>query len=255
MYMENRSKLVTILTVVYNGEKTISRTMDSVLNQTYGNIEYIVIDGLSQDGTLEIVRSYQERFDRIPGRFLRIVSEKDKGMYDALNKGARMARGELVGQINADDWYEPNAVEIMAAMYMREAYDVAWGNIRIKARLGDIVKKAKIGRIWTTSGFCHPAMFSRRSILVQYPYALESMYDDFDFITQARQKGLRLRVINEVISCFSTTGMSMQRNKGIKEVFRRTNVTYRIYRKYGMSRLYYFPKLAMEFAKYLMGDD
>ena len=245
--------LVTIITVVYNGQKSIRRTMESVLNQTYDDIEYIVIDGASEDGTLDIVRSFQERFDSAMGRSLRIISERDSGMYDALNKGARMAHGELVGQINSDDWYEPNAVETMVGLYKQEKYDVAWGSIRIKAKIKDIIKHARIGRIWTTVGFCHPAMFSRREILLQYPYALESMYDDFDYVTCIYRKGLCVKVVDEVIACFSTSGMSMQKDKGLREVFRRTNLTYRIYRKYGMSCFYYFPKLIMEMAKYILG--
>ena len=105
--------LVTIISVAYNSGKTIARTIESVLNQTYGNIEYIIVDGASKDDTVQVARQYQQAFDAQPGRSLTILSEPDKGMYDALNKGARMAHGVLVGQINTDDWYEPDAVETM----------------------------------------------------------------------------------------------------------------------------------------------
>lgn len=103
--------LVTIISVAFNSEATIARTIESVLNQTYENIEYIIVDGASQDKTVEIAKSYQAAFDKRPGRTLTIISEPDKGMYDGLNKGAKLAHGELVGQINTDDWYEPDAVE------------------------------------------------------------------------------------------------------------------------------------------------
>ena len=245
--------LVTILTVSYNAEKTIARTIESVLNQSYKNIEYIVIDGASTDGTVEIAKEYQKAFDEIPGKSLRIISEPDKGMYDALNKGANLAQGELVGQINADDWYEFDAVETMVDFYKREHYDAAWGSIRIKKKSGDMIKHAHIGKLWTTSGWCHPAMFSRREILLSFPYPLESMYDDFDYITAVYQAGQKVLTIDKVISNFSTGGMSMQKGKGLKEILRRTNISYRIYRKYGMSKLYYFHKLVVETAKYLMG--
>ena len=245
--------LVTILTVSYNAERTIARTIESVLNQTYPKIEYIIIDGASTDGTVEVAREYQKAFDETPGRTLRIISEPDKGMYDGLNKGARFAYGELIGQINADDWYEPDAVETMAGFYEKEHYDAAWGSIRIKKKSGDIIKHAHIGRLWTTSGWCHPAMFSRREILLAYPYPLESMYDDFDYITAVYRAEKKILTLDKVVSNFSTGGMSMQKDKGIREVFRRTNITYRIYRKYGMSRLYYFHKLMMETVKYILG--
>ena len=174
---------VTIITVAYNSEKTISRAIDSVLNQTYGDIEYIIVDGASTDRTVEIAGKYQKIFDKTPGRSLIILSEPDKGMYDALNKGARLATGEIVGQINSDDWYEKDAIQTMVDLYEREHYDAAWGSIRIKKASGDMIKHAHIGRLWTTTGWCHPGMFSRREILLKYPYALETMYDDFDYIT------------------------------------------------------------------------
>ena len=247
----NNNMLVTIISVAFNSEKTIARTIESVLNQTYGNIEYIIVDGASSDNTVRVAQQYQSAFDEAEGRSLRIISEKDKGMYDALNKGARMATGELVGQINTDDWYEPDAVETMVRFYEQEQYDAAWGSIRIKKPTGDMIKHAKIGKLWTTSGWCHPAMFSKRQTLLDFPYPLESMYDDFDYITAVYRAGKKVLTLDRVISNFSFGGMSTQ--KSLKEVFRRTNITYRIYRKYGMSRLYWFYKFGMEFAKFILG--
>lgn len=139
--------LVTILTVALNSETSIARTIESVLAQTYDNIEYIVIDGASTDSTVEIAKGYQSMFDGTPGRSMTIISEPDRGMYDGLNKGAQMAHGELVGQINADDWYEPDAVETMVKLYEKEHYDAAWGSIRIKKKSGDMIKHARIGKL------------------------------------------------------------------------------------------------------------
>lgn len=245
--------LVTIITVTYNSDKTLSRTIESVFNQTYDNIEYIVVDGGSKDGTIEVARSWKQKFSETPGKTLTIISEADKGMYDALNKGACIAHGQLVGQINSDDWYEPDGVETMVKFYNETHYDVAWGSIRIKKPSGDMIKHAHIGKLWTTSGWCHPGMFSRKEILLAFPYPLESMYDDFDYITAVYRAGKKVLTIDKIVSNFSTGGMSMQKSKGLKEVFRRTNISYRIYRKYGMSRLYYVHKLMVEMAKYLLG--
>ena len=111
---------VTVLTVSFNAEATIARTIESVINQTYRDIEYIVIDGASRDDTASVTRSYVERFNAMEGRSMTVISEPDKGMYDALNKGARLAHGEIVGQINADDWYEPDAVQTMAELRSEE---------------------------------------------------------------------------------------------------------------------------------------
>lgn len=243
--------LVSILTVSYNSEKTISRTIEAVLNQTYPNIEYIIIDGASTDKTAEVARSYQKQFDNTPGRSLLVVSEPDKGMYDALNKGAKLAHGVLVGQTNADDWYEADAVKTMVELYKTTHYDVAWGSIRVKKPTGDMIKHAKIGKLWTTSGWCHPAMFSKKKTLLEFPYVCESMYDDFDFITAVRQTGKKIETIDRVISNFSFGGMSTK--KSLKEVKKRVDILYRVYRKHGFSRLYYVHRWIIEMAKYALG--
>lgn len=245
--------LVTILTVAFNAEATIAKTIESVLNQTYDDIEYIVIDGASKDKTVEVARKYQKVFDITPGRKLIVVSEPDKGMYDGLNKGARMAHGELVGQINADDWYELDAVETMVNLYKKEKYDAAWGSIRIKKKTGDMIKHAHIGKLWTTSGWCHPGMFSRREILLQFPYAMESMYDDFDYITAVRQAGKKIITIDKIVSNFAFGDGGQSTKKSLSEVKKRVGITYGIYKKYGMSKGYWLYRWAYEMAKYLVG--
>lgn len=245
--------LVTILTVSFNAESTIARTIESVLTQTYEEIEYIIIDGASKDKTVEVARKYQAVFDSTPGRSLIIVSEPDKGMYDGLNKGAQMAQGELVGQINADDWYESDAVETMVDLHQKENFDVAWGSIRIKKKSGDMLKRAHIGKLWTTSGWCHPGMFSRREILIQFPYALESMYDDFDYITAVHQAGKKIVTTDKIVSDFTFGDGGQSTKKSLREVKRRVDITYGIYKKYGMSRGYYLYRWVYELVKYMMG--
>lgn len=246
-----KTPLVTVLTVAYNSEKTIARTIEAVLHQTYENIEYIIIDGDSSDQTAEIARSYMEQFENTPGRSLRVISEPDKGMYDALNKGAKLAQGVLVGQTNADDFYEPDAVANMVALFEKDPYDVAWGSIRVLKPSGTVIKHAKIGRIWTTSGWCHPAMFSKREILLENPYILESMYDDFDYITTIHQKGYKIVTTDQVISNFSFGGISTK--KDLKEVKKRVDILYKVYRRHGLSRLYYVQRWGVELLKYILG--
>lgn len=249
--MVSKDPLVTILTVSYNSEKTIARTIEAVLNQTYTNIEYIIIDGASTDSTVNVAKSYQEAFGEAEGKTLTIISEPDNGMYDALNKGAKLAHGTLIGQTNADDFYELDAVENMVKLYNKTHYDVAWGSIRVLTPSRDFIKHAKIGKAWTTSGWCHPAMFSRREILRENPYICESMYDDFDFITTIHQAGKKIVTTDKLISNFSFGGMSTK--KDLKEVKKRVDILYKVYRRHHMSRLYYLQRWGVELAKYILG--
>ena len=241
---------VTILTVSFNAEGTIARTIESVIRQSYSNIEYIVIDGASTDRTAEIARSYIEEFSKREGRSMQVICEPDKGMYDALNKGARLAHGEIVGQINADDWYEPDAVSTMAELYEREGYDLAWGSLNVITKAGSFVKHAKKGLFWSTSHWCHPAAFTRREILLEYPYPLANSHDDFDVATHLYTDHKKLIPIDKVISNFTFGGMSTQ--KSIHEAKTRLDEIYAIHRKYGMSRLYYPYRLVFEAVKYFL---
>ena len=122
--------LVSITTATYNSEKTLARTIESVLNQTYAPLEYLIVDGLSKDRTISIARDYEERFKK-RGISYTIISEADKGMYDAINKGIRRANGVLIGNINSDDWYEPDAVERIVEKYLETQFDFLYGDLNI----------------------------------------------------------------------------------------------------------------------------
>ena len=241
---------VTILTVSFNAEATISRTIESVIAQSYPEIEYIVIDGASRDNTVKVARSYLDVFNRRPGRSMTVISEPDRGMYDALNKGAGLAHGVIVGQINADDWYEPDAVGTMAELYGRENYDLAWGSLNVITGKGHYIKHARRGLFWSTSHWCHPAAFAKREVLLQYPYPLINSHDDFDFATHLYVDGKKLVPVDKVISNFTFGGMSTK--KSLSEAKKRLDEIYGIHRKYGMSRLYYVYRLMFEAVKYIL---
>lgn len=117
----------TIITVCYNSEKTIEKTLQSVLSQTEQDYEYLIIDGVSTDGTLELIQNYAPKFQ---GK-LTLVSEPDKGIYDAMNKGIRLAKGELIGIVNSDDYYEPTALEVIWKAYedtsAQSKYQILYG--------------------------------------------------------------------------------------------------------------------------------
>ena len=242
---------VSIITVSYNSEKTIAKTIEAVLNQTYENIEYIIIDGKSEDNTVAIAQSYEQQFKEKGYEYI-IISEPDKGMYDALNKGARMATGELVGQTNADDWYETDAVSEMVRFYQKEHYDIAWADLNILKASGNMIKHAKVGKLWTTSGFCHPTMFSKREILLEIPYSLIAMDDDFDFILKANNAKKKIMARSgKPLANYTFGGMSTE--KSWKKARQRMKMKYATYCRNHYSKLYWFYCVAIESVKYILG--
>ena len=121
---------LSIVTPCFNSEKTIKKTIESILMQNFEELEYIVIDGGSSDSTLQIVKSYENRFEN----GIKIVSEKDDGIYDAMNKGISLATGDIIGIINSDDYYEAGAFDEIKKAY-EEANDrkylIIYGAVRI----------------------------------------------------------------------------------------------------------------------------
>lgn len=181
---------VSIITVCYNSELTIERTILSVLNQTYSNIEYIIVDGKSTDRTLEIVEKYRLKYeDRI-----KVISEPDDGIYDAMNKGISHATGELIGIINSDDYYEIEAVESAVMAMCDDKYQVIYGMLReLENNIEVMVVMPKHENLSKTM-IAHPTCFVTKNI-----------YDDFGmFNTQYKSCAdydfmLRIRKYSEVI--------------------------------------------------------
>ena len=122
-----KKNLITIITVVKNSELTIERCIQSVLNQNYDNFEYIIIDGGSKDKTIGILDKYKTKVDKI-------ISENDNGIWDAMNKGLNMASGNIIGFLNADDYYFPNSLSIVNKYFRENSIDFLFGSV-IKYKL------------------------------------------------------------------------------------------------------------------------
>lgn len=117
---------ISILTATYNSAKTLRDTIESVLRQTYLNYECIIIDGASKDGTLDLVREYETKFN---GR-LKLISEPDQGIYDAMNKGIQMATGDVIGILNSDDFYtSDDALQVIVDAFANNDIDATYGDI------------------------------------------------------------------------------------------------------------------------------
>ena len=118
---------VSLVTVTFNSDQTLRDTIQSVFNQTYSDIEYIIIDGLSKDNTVDIIRKYEPQFQ---GR-LKWISERDNGLYDAMNKGIRMSTGDIVGIINSDDFYHRrDIISRVAEAFKNEETQAVYGDVR-----------------------------------------------------------------------------------------------------------------------------
>ncbi len=161
---------VSIITATFNSAGTIADTLESVLAQTYGDIEYIVVDGDSRDNTMDIVNSYAPKF----GGRMRVVSERDNGIYDAMNKGIRMATGDIVGILNSDDYFtSADVVEKMVNAFPPEA-DAVYGDVHFirDKRPGVVVRyysSRLFRRFMLRFGFmpAHPSLYVRREVFAR----------------------------------------------------------------------------------------
>lgn len=200
-------KKVSIITPCFNSEKTIRDTMESVLGQTYPNIEYIIVDGGSTDATMRIVKEYEAKFK---GR-LRYLSEKDKGIYNAMNKGIRMSTGNIIGIINSDDYYEIDTVERVMENRSRVKYQVIYGYLRCIDKHGsERVLKARhldIGRHM----IAHPTCFVTRSVYRDYGLFIEwlRIASDYELMMRlSKHDNVEFTIIEDVLANFRLGGAS-----------------------------------------------
>lgn len=140
---------LSIITTSFNSAKTIEDTIKSVLAQNYPNIEHIFVDGGSTDGTLEIVKKYDGGY-KSSGRTIKVISEKDAGMYDAMNKGIGLATGDIIGILNSDDFYASSGViETVVNEFEKSAADCVWGDLLYVDRSDT----DKVVRTWKSSPY------------------------------------------------------------------------------------------------------
>jgi len=117
---------ISIITATYNSKRTLRDTLESVLSQTFSDYEHIIIDGDSKDGTLDLIRTYSPKF----GDRLKVISEPDQGIYDAMNKGIQMATGDVIGILNSDDFYtSADALQVIADTFANNDIDATYGDI------------------------------------------------------------------------------------------------------------------------------
>lgn len=201
--------LISIVTVVWNGAETLERTIKSVLDQDYDNIEYVMVDGASSDGTLDIIKKYDADIDHW-------VSEKDSGIYDAMNKGVQLCTGQFIALINADDWYMPKAVSRMVKEINANPEKMVFhGDIWIHYPNGtQKIKKARTSKFllkYWEMVMNHPSFFVHRSLYEKrlFDTQLRVSSDHKWTLTTFLERRNEFHYIAEPISNFSAGGASM----------------------------------------------
>lgn len=233
---------ITIITASYNSSKTIEDTLKSVLAQSFKDYEYLIIDGGSHDNTIDIVKEYETKFE---GR-LRWISEKDRGIYDAMNKGIKIATGDVIGILNSDDYYtNEDVLQTIANYFTKHSTDAIYGDIHfVKDGQTDKIVRYYSSQIfsplWLRFGFmpAHPSFYCKRDIYKKYglycldykigadyemmvrlfcKYRITSQYIKKDFVTMRtggasnRNVHSRLTLIKENIKACRDNGIYTNR--------------------------------------------
>jgi len=216
--MADTKPLISIITVVFNGEKYLEETVVSVLNQTYDNVEYIVIDGGSTDGTVDIIKKYEDKIDYW-------VSERDGGIYDAMNKGIDIATGKWINFMNVgDSFFDDNVLDVVFAKNNFENIDVIYGNHKViypnKTR---IAKAGDMRDIWRGSQFCHQSSFISSTLHKSKRYNIcNKIGADFEFFYTAYKNGAKFGYIDVVMANYAAGGVSDV--KRVESIVERWNV-------------------------------
>jgi glycosyltransferase involved in cell wall biosynthesis len=222
---------ISIITVCYNSEKHIKTAIESVINQTYKNIEYIIVDGASKDKTVDIVKSYGDKITKF-------VSEPDKGIYDAMNKGFQMATGDYLAVINSDDFYMSNdAIESVVNELNKKQTDSLFADL-IYVEENNTDKQV---RYWKSNEFvkgsfkkgwhpAHPTFFVKNEIYKKYGYFDLSfkLAADFELMLRFLEK-------HQISSCYLPKPIIKMRlggatNKNFKNIYNQNIECYRAFK-------------------------
>ncbi|QBN19599.1 glycosyltransferase family 2 protein [Flavobacterium nackdongense] len=245
---------VTIITVCYNRKATIGKAIKSVLEQNYDDIEYIIVDGNSTDGTKEIIESYGNRISQF-------ISEPDKGMYDAINKGLKLATGDVIGLMHSDDeFYDVNAVrKIVARFQYDSSLEGVYGDgvyvsndsseRLIRNRIGGIFSLKKVKKGWLP---LHPTVYLKKSVIDKYGvYNLDfKIASDTEFLLRYLYKyKIKMSYINSYIVKMRMGGMSTNLKQALEVLYE----DYKIYKFHGLTAfLVVFQKKTMALRQYMV---
>lgn len=235
---------ISIITITYNSERTVEETIKSVVSQNYPNLEYLIIDGGSKDKTLDIVEKYRDKISFV-------ISEPDKGISDAFNKGIKYATGEIIGIINSDDLLLSGALETIAESYDSKV-DVYRGNLIIWNDETDekvlVVSSVKFSlRTFRDRKVCHPSTFITKRAYNQYGvYKVDFRYSmDEDLLARLYEGGASFKHVNKSLAMFRLGGVTNDSYK------KKLNELERLYVENGCSKAYAKLRVFMFAAYYI----
>ena len=235
---------ISIITATFNSGATLRDTIQTVLTQTYRDIEYIVIDGNSRDNTLEIVREFEPYFD---GR-MRWISEPDNGIYDAMNKGIRMATGDIIGILNSDDFYnDENVLADIVNAFGCKKTDCVYGNlVFVDSAKPDKIVRRWIGSQYTPGAFlkgwhpAHPTFYAKRVWFEKLGVFGTSFNVSADFELMLRfleKQGLSNSYLDR---CFVKMRQGGESTGSIRNIIRGNRNILRAFKKNGYNVSYFY---------------
>lgn len=198
--------LITVVTVCLNCEKVIGKTIESVLKQKCKNFEYIIVDGKSKDATLEIAKNKTQQYDNV-----KIFSEKDSGIYDAMNKAANLASGQFIYFLNAGDYFYNDKVLENVQKYLESNNDIYYGNVEKKEKIETYPKNLSWNYLVAREKMvCHQAIFAKTDILRKNPFNLEyRICADRDWLIRCKYLNKKMQYMKDIIvAYYDTNGKS-----------------------------------------------
>ena len=212
--MTNNPK-ISIITVVYNAVEVLEETIISVISQNYSNIEYIIIDGGSHDGTLQIIQKYKSQITHW-------ITEPDKGIYDAMNKGINLATGIYINFMNAGDTFASIQVLKQLIQQLSVNTDILYGGIEtILPNFKKIKPIAEADTLWKGMTICHQAVFSRLELHKKHVFNFEKypLVADYDFLYAQYFQDKKFQKINMIVVIFDGMGVSGHAGVRLQKAF------------------------------------
>ena len=219
----SKKKIFSIVTVCFNSQNTIEKTIRSVLQQQEYVREYIIVDGLSNDLNLNIIKKYEVEL-KAQSILLTVISEKDNGIYDAMNKGIEKCSGKIISLLNSDDWYEKDALSQIFDFFQKNSHvEIAHGNLNYhcKGKVKHHFPKKKSNFFWLGMTLNHPTFFVKKNIYEKIKYDPSyKIAGDYDFLLKTISMKIQYGYLNKTLVNFSCGGASSSFFNSIKELHR-----------------------------------